>query len=413
MLQMNSVKRKQTDSALSFMFPVTSGIMGGVQSLIINLISYLSKGDSRCRVRLYDYSFGLIKRKLDLMNIDNFEFISLDNSRWVIPNKGDEIFVLTNGVWLSYPFFLANGNNVRVMLWDVYYPYWKRIGKYKSLSIPRFKKYIIQLLCRNNGVIFTEKKGLDLFNENGCHLSSNRIVPIPINCSENLFLKNYTGINNVLRIGYIGRAEKWKIMPLKKLVEDLARIGANADIYIYTENKNRFMQYLPILPNINYTFISGLYGVQLEQSIMCNKIDMGYSMGTSALEFGRIGVPTILADFSSKEFPNNYQYRLLHFSSIGDLGMDVDDICDRDNNRMSLENIISKVGILDWSTRTFEHVRAYHSIENVTQKLLAALRDDNLLVKDINLLLATVSRLSYGYKRLSNKKHGYFGWGIR
>jgi hypothetical protein len=346
------------------------------------------------------------------MNIDNFEFVSLDNSRWVIPNKGNEIFVLTNSVWNSYPFFLANDNNVRIMLWDVYYPYWKGIGKHKNLTVPFVRKYIIQLLCRNDAVIFAEKKGLELFNQHGCFFDSNKIVPVPINCTENFFFKNYKGRNKVLRIGYIGRADKWKIMPLRKLVEDLARIGTCADIYIYTENKNRYMQYLPIVPNINYAFISGLYGVQLEQSIMCNKIEIGYSMGTSALEFGRIGIPTILADFSSKEFPRNYKYRFLHYSPIGDLGMDVDDIDDRDNNRMSLEDIISKPDILDWSARTFEYVKAHHSIENVAQKLLIALRDNNLLAKDMDLLFATVSRLFYVYRRLSNRKPGYFGWGI-
>ncbi|WFE68806.1 hypothetical protein P8S54_00470 [Thiomicrospira sp. R3] len=144
---------------ISFMFPVTSGVMGGVQVLLINLIPYIVNNEL-ANVRLYDYSFGLVKQKLDEKNVTGYEYISLDDSDWSIPNKGNETFILTGGLWLSYPHFFKVKQGVNVLIWDVYYPSWQSFGKIKKFKIPFFKKNALKLLSDKNGVFFMEQKGL-------------------------------------------------------------------------------------------------------------------------------------------------------------------------------------------------------------------------------------------------------------
>ncbi len=401
------------DLAISFMFPVTSGIMGGVQMLIINLIKYISQKKHRI-IRLYDYSFGLIRQTLVEMNVDNYEFIPLDNTNWHIPNKGNEIFVLTNGVWLTYPYFLKNKENVHILLWDVFYPYWDSLGTWKGMKIPNFKQKAMNLLSQNNGIIFMEKNGFEAFHKLGYSVNEKMIVPIPVNCSRNYYLEKHISNNETLKLGYIGRCEEWKIFPLKKLVEDLIRIGIKAKVFVYTNNNEKYYKYLPINSNIEYIYKIGYYGEKLENSIIKNNIDIGYSMGTSALEFGRIGVPTILADFSYQEFPPDYSYRFLYDTNIGDLGKDIQDIDDREK-RYYLEEIINNNNnnnLFELSRRTFEYTKKYHSIENVSNKLNYAIDQNNLKLECLNLYPLRLSKIQYMIKRKIKENDKYFGWGL-
>jgi hypothetical protein len=80
---------------------------------------------------------------------------------------------------------------------------------------------------------------------------------------------------------------------------------------------------------------------------------------------------------------------------------------------MSLEEIVNITDVLDWSAKTFEYVKKYHSIESVAHKLLISIMEDNLRVNNIDTLFVMVSKCSYVYKRLSNRKQGFFGWGIK
>ena len=408
---MEEIKNNK-DLTISFMFPVTSGIMGGVQMLIINLIKYISIEKHR-KVRLYDYSFGLIRQTLVEMKIENYEFIPLDDSKWHIPNKGNEIFILTNGVWLTYPYFLKNKENVHILLWDVFYPYWETLGTLKGIKIPNFKKQkAMDLLSKNNGVVFMEKNGFESFHKLGYPVNEKMIVPIPVNCDHNLYAEKHTFDNETLRLGYIGRSTEWKIYPLKKLVEDLIKTEIKVKVFIYTDNNLKYANYLPVNSNIEYIYKIGYYEKKLEDSILENNIDIGYAMGTSALEFGRIGVPTILADFSNNEFPFDYKYRFLFDSDVGDLGKDIRDINDKEK-RYRLKEIINNIDLPEFSSKTFEYTKENHSIERVFNKLNYAIDQNNLRLEFLNLYPFCLSKLRYIVRRTIKQNDKFFGWGFK
>lgn len=403
---------------ISFMFPVTSGVMGGVQMLLINLIPYIVKNDL-ANVRLYDYTYGLVKQELDKKEIVGYEFISLDSSNWKIPNKGDEVFILTGGLWLTYPYFLKVKESVKIIVWDVYYPYWRRLGRIKGLKIPYFREDAMKLLSDKNGVVFMEKKGLDVFHDNNLMLDKFDDVVVPVSVytkSENIFLSSsapFKTKSSDIVIAYIGRAVDWKMYPVKKLVSDLQELSIKAKVIIYTDDSKKFSEFIDVTSSkLKIEYKEGFWGEVLEKDVLDNQVVLGYSMGTAALDLAKLGIPTILADFSDKDFPSTYKYKFLHQAGIGNLGADVLEVLD-DGERHTLESIIENTDLAKLSAKSFEFVNNMHGIDVTARKLIAAAGASRMELRYLSRLKYKIFFALYLCKRIFNKNSSFYGWGIK
>lgn len=401
---------------ISFMFPVTSGVMGGVQMLLINLIPYIVK-NKLADVRLYDYSFGLVKQKLDEKKVSGYEFISLDDSDWRIPNKGDEVFILTGGLWLSYPHFFKVKERVKVVVWDVYYPYWQSLGKIKGINIPFFKKNALELLSKKNGVFFMEQKGLDFFHDNNLMLEKKDdvIVPVPVySKNKNKYLETgyaHQRCKEKLTIAYVGRAVDWKMNPVIKLVEDLSAFKISAKLIIYTNDGECFSDFVSSsAANVRIEFKEGYWGEKLEQDLFDNSVTIGYAMGTAALDLANLGIPTILADFSIKKFPEAYKYRFLYQTSKGNLGIDVSEADFED--RYTFKDILGELDLDELSHKSYKYVKSNHNIDLVAKNLILVTKNANLELNYLKNFGSRVYLKLYLLKRILKKNNKYFGWGI-
>lgn len=405
---------KNEKNTISFMFPVTSGIMGGVQMLLINLIPHIIK-NGLANVRLYDYTFGLVKLELDKLGVEDYEFISLDSSKWTIPNLGDETFVLTGGLWLTYPKFFENKKNVKLAVWDVYYPFWSTLGSFKGLKIPFLRAGLMSDLAEKDAVFFMEEKGLQVFKEEGYYSnkSNESIVPLPVYIKDkNIYLKDYSpATESKFNIAYIGRAEDWKMYPVKKIIEDLAVLNTECQLLVYTNDKNFFAKFLGKLPvNVSVDYKVGYSGEKLEQDLIKNKVAFGYSMGTAALDMAKLGIPVILADFSYEEFPKKYYYKLLHHTGLGNLGENAAEV--KFGQRLSLAEILD-LEKKEWSGLSYSFVCDKHSIDVCSERLIIAVNQTRLNINEVSKLKYIPHFLYYLYKRNFNSDEKFFGWGIK
>lgn len=396
---------------ISFMFPVTSGLMGGVQSLIISYINELSKNEL-INVRLYDYTNGLIYEKLDDSVKENIQFIPLDSNDWSINNLGNEVFVLTDFLWQKYPFFFKNRNDVKILMLDVFYPNWKTFNKGGRIPLYKLREKSIEILTKNKAVAFIEEEGHKAFTSIGGTIDKlPSIVPIPFDFSSNQKKTNVKQKNEIITIGYVGRAVDWKIEPVKKLMDDLGRIqGKSFNIVIYTDDVTLFNNKIKRYDNQKVEFISGLAGVELKDSIM-EKIDIGYSMGTSSLEFASISIPTILADFSNNEFPSNYKYRWLFQANLGNVGKDVNDIDpleERCELHAMLQSDFSSIG-----NKCYTYAYNTHNIDGVILKLLFCCDNTTLTLKKSRHLVIYQQLMLYIVKRFIRRNEKFYGWGIK
>jgi hypothetical protein len=399
---------------LSFMFPITSGIMGGVQALIINLIQHYSSNGSR-KVRLYDYSYGLIKKELDLRGVNNFEFVCLDISDRKIFNKGNEVFILTDTLALKYPQYFIN-KDVTILIWDVYTPSWyyvdKIAGKFK---IPTLKDKLIRSLYENDAVIFMEQSGIKYFNQTLDMFTINDIIPVPVSPPSCKFkyLDSDRHEQKVINLGYIGRSVDWKVKPLNKILKDFNTLNVCVELHVFTNDLVEFQEYLKLADDISVTYYEGISGKELEE-ILIKNVELGFSMGLSALEIAKLGIPTILADFSMTEFPQSYKYQWLHETSQGCLGQDVS-LIENWKGRKSLKEILYEYNddIESISCISLEFVNNVHNINNVAEKLFNKAQESRLTCNNLKNLPYKIYHLFYRINRIRKKNDQFWGWGIK
>ncbi|WP_446787212.1 hypothetical protein, partial [Macellibacteroides fermentans] len=125
-------------------------------------------------------------------------------------------------------------------------------------------------------------------------------------------------------------------------------------------------------------------GENLDRFLL-DKIDVLVAMGTSALEGAKLGVPTVLLDFSYGNVPEGYRFRMLFESEYYGLADLIDDSHIETGNK-SLEQIIENIQVKysDLSEKTFDYCARNHSISSVCEKFMSALEEATFHYGDFN-----------------------------
>jgi len=357
---------------ISFSFPVKDDVMGGAKKIIIDLIAWYSQSNLKIDVRLYDYKDGLIKRKLDELGVNNYDYVEIDYDSKYINNKGDEVFVLMHANFVVFSGLLKN-KNVKLLLWDLYYPYWNNFYKIKNIiSIKFIKRKYVELLYENNSVVFMEEKGLRTFERMvGNKYCGDSIIYVPVNgCDKSWGIKR--GVDNVLTIGYMGRAVYWKVTPIVKVASDLSKSRNKYNLIIFTDQKELYDRYMPDSPNLKIVYKLGCFGKELKEYII-NNIDIGVAMGLSAIEFAKYGIPTILADPSYEPIRSKKYCKWIYEAELGNLGSEMsnsqekDSVCSKDINRLINDYYENPEYYGD---KSYDYVVNNYSIEKSAKKLM-------------------------------------------
>lgn len=364
---------------ITFIFTVKG--IGGVQNLYLNLIKELSVRG--IRVKLIYFKDTWLTNELDRLNISyklfDLEEENIENiNSFVFP---DDILVDTSFGSILYYFYKINP----------YYLFWNVFPTALSAKVNGFVrkqilKYIIIKMQKKNGLVFMDDSGVKeierVFNiKNNIHY-----LPIPIEISASYNLEtgedlNFKKLKNYIPISYIGRAELWKVIPIKKIVLDLQQITADLNkkfcVHIITDNKEEFKNILGVESTefVKIEYHTDLTGEKLKKFLF-DEILINFSMGTSCLESASVGVPSILLDcypFSSSTIPVNYKYRWLNESSHYNLGniLELNQPVKGQDLKVILENSISLNGYLkDISDKCFAYAKENHDLEIVTNNFI-------------------------------------------
>lgn len=367
---------------ISFMFPVLNGVMGGVQNLIINLASYFSERGSN--IKIYDYKNGMVASILFDRNIE-FTLVELDSCSNISAHvKKGEFFIGFNSDLYNFPSILPRGTQFLIV--DVFFPFWSYLLKPKGLLIPFFTTYVrrklVEYLIQNHGLMFIDNNGLKACEDiTQCLISKELVSYLPVErINENYFNVKEICLENKVKFGCLGRAVHWKATPIMKLVKDLSLIQDHLfEVHIITDNEKYFKGKLQYGENVEIVYVTPKYKEELDEYIIKN-VDIGYAMGTSALEFGKLGCPTIVADLSVNEFPDNYKYKWLCDITDGQLGNDLSNpkYFNMDGIGLHLEEIISSLleNNKSMSKKTYQYVRKNHHISVFVKTL------EGLIVKN-------------------------------
>ncbi len=248
-------------------------------------------------------------------------------------------------------------------------------------------------------------------------------VPVPIAGGSPL---PRPGLKNAARldIAWIGRLADFK-MPI--LLYTLKRAAE------YARNKRKRVTFHiigsgPGVADINRFGISheffeirlaGIVDGEALDSYLRDRVDVVAAMGLSALEGAKLGLPTILLDFSYTPVMTGYKFRWLFDSPHNDLGHYLTG-ADYEPGNDSLERMMNalETDYLALSDRTYQYCRSQHDIDAISRTFLEIVRGTKLRFGDIppdiikkKLFRQTYDNLRYYKKPTLMAPLGRWLWG--
>lgn len=362
--------------------------IGGVGQLVVNTIAALNErgltAKVYCSKEAYEY-------KQLVVNENQFVFVDSDKislsqlCKYIDPE--DVIFLTHINNTPLLESIKSNGN--RILFYSVHPDTFFVYNRYLDFLFNQKKAALnlVSVLQDKDALAFMDTSNVEGVNRRGANLNANNLkyLPIPIYCGLKKRSKR-VGIN-VLNITYLGRGNAdWKIFPILKVIKDLQLYAVGIKLTIITDKTDMFETMIAqCIPNNALTIVykTDLSGVLL-MDYLVNQSDIHISMGTSALEGARLGIPTILIDYSYQSFPDNYQYKWLFESNGFSLGNDISnkqffeghligEIIDDINNDSTYDCL---------SERCYQYVQKNHSIDSYIRGLLTLSERSSMTVAD-------------------------------
>ena len=370
-------------------------LTGGYTNLILTLIKELYY--SKIPVLLFNYKNGLIDRELKKQDI-NINIIDLDEINWreideiIFPS---DVLVITSFLEIFKNFFHVNPITVYYDI-NMLLP---QISSYKY----GFKFYflgnkLIDKLLAQKSLVFMDYLGVEglnrIFNkavENPIYLPISVYVP-----TQNFFIKKENKTkDDVLNLTYVGRSEVWKMKPLKKIIEDCIEISNTVGIHIsiVVDSIQEFTKFIDLdfykaKSKLTFSLIENLLPGELDDFLK-SKSDIHFAMGTAALDAAKYGIPTVLMDFSYKDFPSDYTYRWIYESTGFGIGKLLEDNIVEKGVLMNelIHTIKNNNERIIHSKNSYSHVKNQHSVKKIVPNLIKTCKNAKFRIKDAKSLV--------------------------
>lgn len=302
--------------------------IGGVGQIVVNTTLELNRRNERtklyCSSESYEYK-RLIECKADFEFVDS-DIVSFSQLKDYLTEDDQLVLTTVDDTPLLEKIKKLNNKLIFYSVHpDTFFWYGHHMDWICSQKAAAIK--LIQSLYENNALYLMDGPNLLSIKRRGWSVDNyNDFLPVPV--------KSYIEItrdcnpSDIFNITYLGRGnEDWKIFPVIKILKDLNKYSMNIKMTVITDTNSMFVEMINhYIPNnrINVEYINNLYGSSLDDYLYHNS-SLHISMGTSALEGAKLGIPTILIDYSKEEFPDNYLYRWLYESKDYSLAGEIRD----------------------------------------------------------------------------------------
>lgn len=377
-----------------FFYP--SNITGGAEYLMVNTANLLC--NAGFDVGVVDYKGGWVESNINSLLIKK-EYIY--KNKKVQLQKEDVLITTANHLYKLDNYFLMS--ETKVLFWVVQ-PYnvildLPKISYGNTFLKMIFSKYLIkkriihkknlELIINKNAIVSMDKE-CDRILKANYSLNYNVFLPIFI-CDEKFNKKNQrSNENNILKMVWLGRIDlDFKIHILKKTLLDLNFIKQKYDesFEFNIVGAGHGLSDLKSFVNENISFKVNFLGELRYKDLnsILEKSDIGFAMGTSALEIAAKNIPTILLDFSYCEV-FHYKYRWIFETDGYILGRDIEILSKSDiKNMKSLDLIFSELknNHTELSKLSSNYVYINHSSNNTLKMLKEYIDNTELTLNDI------------------------------
>jgi hypothetical protein len=396
-----------------FMFPVLNSSLSGGLNLIFRLMVKLSE-QGGSNLKLMDYQGGLLKKMLDANGIEH-EFIDISTTNFQNAiTEDDVVFGLNNDIFL-YPLIFKN--NPRVLIFDVFPPFWSRLRVFKYLGLGWLDRFVIDKLVNN----LINRNGLVVMEDISNHYITKYLQPSARPCEIVAVSLDFRKKSNCkgrveskhINYCYMGRSIDWKVSPLARFLNDLDDVSDEVKpvLHIVCTDIIEFKKLLSLyltkksINNVEIMYYENLNEKELDDLFLA-KVDVGLGMGTAALEFSSRNLPTVLLDFSVQHITNNYKYKWIFQVKNKTLGIDLNSTYgkERYGEGQPLPMIIND--ILKSYDHVAEHCYTYsienHDLCNVSRRLSILMENTEVRVNELMSLTGSLKVLIQRLKKIKN-----------
>lgn len=386
-------------------------LKGGYTTLLLTLIRELI--NQKQEVVLINFAQGLIANELKKEKI-TINIIDLDTLDW---NKIDQkiyptdIFIIPKFLEIYWHLLKINP---RIIYFDIN-DFICKISDYKfGIRLPYLGKKLVKKLLIKKSLIFMDDTGVfNLKKYFNIDIKDPVFLPIPVSVPDkNAYLNHQREWDKTRNLTYIGRSVDWKMMPLKKILEDCNKANFNnrINISIIVDNKENFKKFINLNnysnnPNLTINVFEN-FSPSLLNDFLLKTSDLHFAMGTAALDAAKLGIPTILLDYSTKSFAENYSYKWLHETKNYSLGRNLEK---RKENKggvsiheLSMSQIINKEKITNFSTQCYEYTLNNHSVDKIVKRLLSICVESDFRLADAHYLIPYYFEAHIFFKKVSS-----------
>jgi hypothetical protein len=352
--------------------------IGGGENLIVNIVQQLHLSN-QIVTKIICPETGYLYRRLHELKIP-FEHITSQKEDFSADVMPDDVLIRTDfGNMKKF-----KKCNAKLIYWEIL-PTVFASTLYKKKSI--YKQLLINYMVRNNALFFMDKNGVEEIKRRNYTLKKTNYLPIPVKIENNIPVLKKAPVGKRITITYVGRDVEWKIFPLKKVIEDCAALHEYAfDFVVFCDSSKNYKQILgKKYANIQIRYTEGVYGNDLDE-MLGKQADVHFAMGTSALDGAKMGIPTVLLDFSEKEFPSTYLYKFICHTKGFSLG---DDVVNFEPGKFDLtmekiiETIMNERSYKKVQRDCYSYVKENHSLQSITANLISACNDTDAVTKSV------------------------------
>ena len=387
-----------------FCFPYRG--VGGVSVLFVRIAEYISSaGLAKCYLVDYDNGYMAQIRDPDLTEL----LVYPESGKVTIPDNASIVFQSITP-WSMFP-NIAIGKGTNLLFWNCHplnlipsIPGLRHLtagtswlSKFILYTLligftVRVRKFLLYLI-NNKAIVFMDGNNLRISSEClGVKVKDPQFLAIPAKqVSSSLWSQDSLEDPRRIDFLWVGRIVDFKYYPLKRFLSDIAEILAAENVSVTLtvvgtgEYYNRFMMDVDQQDKVQVRFIDHVDMHDLDRFITDNASVM-LAMGTSALEGAKLGVPTLLLDFSYSEIVGQYNYRWVHQTADYNLG----ELLSKNNQKASKgtslwEKIVEFKSSADIiSSREREYFLDHHDLAVVAKQLVDCLHRSTCEYQDLN-----------------------------
>lgn len=379
-----------------FFFPYNRGA-GGVNILFLKLANHLAM-ITDLNIYLGDYENGYMITNNRNPKVKSLYLIS--NKPMIIPH--DSIIICqTMAPWMLLD-ELKFRTDTKILFWNLH-PYnllwYFSFAKLHKTLLSRIIAFYPQFLMKKFVDIIIKHKGI-VFMDAENRKSAEKVIAGNINIPFYLPVFSDPAIKHSFRMRgnfvWLGRLADFKVSILIYIMKKMSTYSLERrhriKFYIIGDGPQK-AEIQNAACSVANDYFEIIFIGEIENEKLADYLrktaSVLFAMGVSALDGARIGLPTILLDFSYESIDDDYDFNYLFETEDYTLGREISSNPHKKGNH-SLENMIDELYDEDKYQRLcdlcFEYYKSNHDINAVANKLLKAVDQCVLRYKNIRSL---------------------------